>query len=382
MIGKLSSFVERAWRQHHATRFLAENYERRRDAALKIEREFPNGDNAARRIVLLLERDELYGRAFFLEHLGAIAVRGIPSDLREDDIAIVFGYSSLLRHAAALRRSGMRNVLFLEAGYLRSVLLDNSGSVFDQSICFFVDDLGFHFDATVPNRVEEILNSVDYAPHADELRRAAALRRRIVDTSLTKYNDQSVSFQLPPTSRKRVLVVEQSRRDWAVLKSGGTPKSFRTMLEAAMDENPDYDILVKVHPDSIGGKRGGTRKSYYGQLQDGPRLTVIRDKVNPYSLLNQVEKVYVFSSMLGFEAAMMGKEVHVFGMPCYSGWGVTKDRETCVRRTMRRTLDEVVHAIYFSYQRYKNLEGMWCEAEQAVDILLALREQYRSGTHS
>jgi capsular polysaccharide export protein len=300
----------------------------------------------------------------------------MPADIRAGDLAVVFGYSSLLRHAARLRRSAVRDVFFLEAGYLRSVLLDNSGSVYDQAICFFVDDLGFHFDATTPTRIEAMLNDPALKLGDRELERAGAFRRKLVDNRLTKYNDQSDRPALPPKQAKRVLVVEQSRRDWAVLKSGGSARSFSRMLEAALAENPDAEILVKVHPDSIDGKRGGTRKSYHGAMRDGGRVTIVREKINPYALLAEVDEVYVFSSMLGFEAAMMGKTVHVFGTPCYSGWGVTRDRGPSPRRSQHRTLDELVHAIYFSYQKYKNLDGDWCPAEEAADILLSLRERY------
>ena len=86
--------------------------------------------------------------------------------------------------------------------------------------------------------------------------------------------------------------------------------------------------------------------------------------------------MYVFSSMLGFEAALMGKDVHVFGKPCYAGWGFTRDRHAVPRRDRHRSLDELVHFIYFAYQYHKDLEGQWCEPEAAVDILLALRERY------
>jgi len=376
MLSRVGLIFGQAVQQFHARRFLAENHARRKDVPLDLQRELPAKAGNGRRILLLVERDELFGRTFFLDHLGAEIVRGIPSETRVDDIAIVFGYSSLLIHAAALRRSSVRDVLFLEAGYLRSVLLDNSGSVFDQSICFFVDDLGFHFDATMPTRIETLLNDPELNPDGGELERAGAFRRMLVENRLTKYNDQPDAISLPPKRGSRILVVEQSRRDWAVLKSGGSARSFRRMLATAFAENPDSEILVKVHPDSIDGKRGGTRKSYYGALDDSGRVSIIRDKVNPYALLAQVDEVYVFSSMLGFEAAMMGKTVHVFGTPCYSGWGVTRDRAASPRRARRRTLDELVHVIYFSYQKYKNLEGDWCTAEAAADILLALRERH------
>lgn len=377
MIGKALSLYRARRAAHHARRFLAENLTRRRNAPLDIRRLFPAG-GTDRRILLLVERDELHGRAFFLESLGAPIVRGLPPQPRPDDVAICFGYTALERHAADLRRSGIENVLFFEAGFLRGVVLDNSSSVYDQAICFFVDDLGFHFDPAAPTRLEYLLDDPDFNPTLADLERARTLHRRIVETRLTKYNDQSLTASLPEKTSRRVLVVEQARNDWAVLASGGTRRTFDSMLRAALDENPDAEILVKVHPDSLDGKRGGLRRSYFGKLQGDGRVTIIREKVNPFALLETVDRVHVFSSMLGFEASLMGKEVHVFGRPCYAGWGFTSDRQAFPRRIRQRSLDEFVFVMYFAYQQYKNLQGQWCHPEDAVDILLHLRDQFWS----
>lgn len=359
----------------HARRLLAENAARRLHAPLDIEQLFPSG-GTSRRILLLVERDDLYGRAFFLESLGGPIVRGIPAHPRHDDVAICFGYTALERHAARLRATGVRNLLFVEAGFLRSVLLDNSCSIYDQAVCFFVDDLGFHFDPTSPTRLECLLNDPHCNPTPVELERARALRARIVNTRLTKYNDQPMMVPVGPKRSQRVLVVEQARNDWAVLKSGGNRQSFTSILRAAIDENPHSEIIVKMHPDSLDGKRGGLRRSYFGRLLGSRRVTVVREKVNPFALLESIDTVYVFSSMLGFEAALLGKEVHVFGKPCYAGWGFTRDRHLLPRRVRQRSLDEFVYFTYVAYQHYKDLAGQWCSPEDGVEIILALREQY------
>jgi len=374
-------FFRSAFTHYYINKLLRENFHRRKGEPIDIAQMFPDTKSGTRRILLLTERNELFGRAFFMNSLGADMIQHIPDDIRPDDVVVLFGYSSLMQHAIALYRSGIRNILFLEAGFLRSVLIRNTdqpGDQFDQSICFFVDDLGFHFDPTTPSRIEYMLNDPAFTLSPAEINRARALRDKIVSTKLTKYNDQADTITFPRSERKRVLVVEQARGDWAVKRSGGTVRSFDKMLKAAIDENPDCEILVKLHPDSINGRRGGIARSYYGHLKSDGKLTVIRDKVNPFTLIEISDKIYVYSSMLGFEAAMLGKEVHIFGKPCYAGWGVTRDRATLKHRTMRRSLDEVFYAIYFSYQKYKSIDGTWCEAEAAVDFLLNLRERYRN----
>jgi capsular polysaccharide export protein len=90
-----------------------------------------------------------------------------------------------------------------------------------------------------------------------------------------------------------------------------------------------------------------------------------------------VDKVYVCSTQFGFEALMCGKEVHVFGMPFYAGWGLTKDRQTCERRTNIRSLEEIFYIAYIMYSYYVNPEKKCrCEIEEAMDYLLNLREEY------
>ena len=197
MINKALSSYHAFRDARHARLLLKEHEARRRELPLDIERLFPAA-GTDRRILLLVEREELHGRAFFLRSLGAQIVRGLPQQPRPDDVAICFGHTSLERHAAALRRSGVENLLLFEAGFLRSVLLDNSSSVFDQAICFFVDDLGFHFDSTRPTRLERLLNDQHHEPAPADLSRARALRECLVRTRLTKYNDQTLNVPLGP----------------------------------------------------------------------------------------------------------------------------------------------------------------------------------------
>jgi capsular polysaccharide export protein len=75
------------------------------------------------------------------------------------------------------------------------------------------------------------------------------------------------------------------------------------------------------------------------------RTVVLRQAINPLSLIEQMDRIYVVSSIMGFEALLAGKPVSVFGMPWYAGWGATDDRQTtCARRTRQRSVDELFAA--------------------------------------
>ncbi|MGL3605016.1 capsular polysaccharide export protein, LipB/KpsS family [Rhizobium sp. G187] len=366
------------WRGRRSeARFVSQNLERRKADWLHIKRLFPH-PNCDRRLIVLTDQKNLYGRRHFVNSLSRNVTFHIPSDLSEDDVVLVFGYTDFLKNSHRILNSRLRNVFFVEAGFLRSVLMDNSGSDFDTALAFFFDDVGFHYDSRSPSRIEFLLNDPSFSLSLPELERASAIRSLLVANKLTKYNDQSSQFSLPSSGRPRVLVVEQARQDWAVLKSGGGASSFDHMLKTAIDQNPGAEILVKAHPDTLNGKRGGLDKSYYGQLVERDQVRLIVDKVNPFSVLAAVDKVYVFSSMLGFEALLMGKETHVFGEPIYAGWGASVDYRQFPQRRTRRQIDELVYIIYVKYQMYKNLAGEWCEVEDAVAELLRLRNEYWS----
>lgn len=237
------------------------------------------------------------------------------------------------------------------------------------------DTKGFYYDATRPSSVEIMLNDRSLALTDAQKSEARRLIDRIVAEKLTKYNHQPLVA--PPVGRKgvrKVLVVDQSYGDPAIARGWGSDKVFADMLEDAKRENPDADILVKTHPDTMTGRRGG----YYVDVKEEGNVFRVTAPVNPYALMEQVDKVYVCSTQMGFEALMAGKEVHVHGMPFYAGWGLTIDKQRNPRRTNTRTLEEVFYIFYVLYTHWVDFEtGGPCSIDRAMDNLVALRDEYR-----
>lgn len=99
--------------------------------------------------------------------------------------------------------------------------------------------------------------------------------------------------------------------------------------------------------------------------------------INPYSLMEVVDKVYVCSTQMGFEALMAGKEVHVYGMPFCAGWGLTHDAQKKVTRTRMRALEEVFYIFYVLYTHWIDVDsGRPCSIDRAIDNLVRIREEY------
>ena len=310
----------------------------------------------------LVLTNALDGRKEFVESLGFQNIYKVGTD-QPYDYVISVGVGSFDKHRHLAKG---KKTLHIEAGFLRSYLMDRSGSVLDTARCFFVDELGWHFDPFQPSQIENLLNTYEVSPSQQQ--RARDFIDMLVSHKITKYNDQSEFISLP--EGHNVLVIEQAKNDQAVVKGGGDENSFKELLDAAIRENPDSNIIVKIHPDTLNGKRGGLENSYYGTL-DNPRIHLIKEKVNPYTILEQVDKVYVFSSMFGIESLMAGKETHIFGMPCYAGWGLTNDRLQNPKRTRTRTLEELVYIIYFVYTKYID-----DTPEDFVCNLLKIKEMY------
>jgi len=99
--------------------------------------------------------------------------------------------------------------------------------------------------------------------------------------------------------------------------------------------------------------------------------------INPIALLATVDHVYVVTSLLGFEALMLGKRVTCFGAPFYAGWGLTDDRLSLPRRHQRRTLTQLFAAAYILYPRYLDPDtGKRAAIEQVVTHLETQRHHF------
>lgn len=292
--------------------------------------------------------------------------------------AIIWGSASWEPQTETILYAMNQNIPLLkfEDGFLRSAdTYCNKKALkkYTDGISFTFSDTVHYFDATRESRMEKLLNDKTLIITDEQKQRARKCIDRIIETHLTKYNHQPI-FE-PKIGRdgvKKVLVVDQSYGDFSISRGLADENTFKEMLEAAIRENPDADIIVKTHPDTMAGAGG-----YYKGLVQHDNIYTQTEPINPISLIKYVDKVYVCTTQFGFEALMCGKEVHVFGMPFYAGWGLTHDRQKCERRTNTRTLEEMFYIAYIIYSYYVNPDKQCrCEIEEAMDYLLTLRKEY------
>jgi capsular polysaccharide export protein len=289
------------------------------------------------------------------------------------DYVVGWGMKTTGERARRLADRLDRPYLSIEDGFLRSVRPGQQ----EPPISLVIDRTGVHYDARRPSDLETLIaESVDATSKAMLLRACAGiaeLRRH----AISKYND---GHRLSPEqlglgrylARPRVLVVDQTNADCSIEFGLAKADTFSAMLQAALIENPDAEIIVKTHPEVMTNRK----KGYLGHVS-GPRIHTVSEPVNPWSLMEAVDRVYVVTSQLGLEALLAGRQVTCFGAPFYAGWGLTDDRVPIPRRTARPTLEQLFAAVYLKYSRYFSpYDGQEISFEQAIHTLGFLRDRF------
>jgi len=264
------------------------------------------------------------------------------------------------RNARLLASLLRRPCLLLEDGFLRSVAHDGP------LLSLLIDDIGAYYDATRPSRMERTIAAGTTEPQAA---RARALTEAWVTAGLSKYNGAPEYAGALP--ERYVLVADQCFGDLSLGWGRATAASFAAMLQAALTEHPDAQILVKVHPEVLAGRRQGCLTQ---AALSHPRITVIGDACHPLRLIDHADAAYTVTSLIGFEALLRGKPVRCFGMPFYAGWGLTRDALPPPPRRHPARLEDLVHAAFIALPRYVDpATGALCTPEAAIALAATAR---------
>ena len=281
------------------------------------------------------------------------------------DAVVVWGRRGRARLLKAAARRQLP-VLHVEDGFLRSVGL---GADLVDPVSWVVDRQGVYYDATTPSDLETLLATGQWTPA--QRQRAAALRQRLVDEAITKYNLPADPWIRPAGQRRVVLVVGQVESDASIRYGAPGLRTNRALLEAVRAVEPEAYLVYKPHPDVVAGLcRAGAGEDDAAELCDE-----VLTQGSIQQLFTQIDALHVLTSLAGFEGLLRGLDVHCWGLPFYAGWGLTHDRERCGRRQRQLSLDELVHAALIDYPRYVSRDSGWFTTpEQAIDDLVAWRE--------
>mgnify|MGYP000344533820 CR=1 FL=1 len=280
--------------------------------------------------------------------------------------------------ASPQRDPGAVSVWRMEDGFLRS---NGLGSDFTAPGSLVVDTRGIYFDPATPSDLEVLLETHDCTPF--DVKRAAALRQRILASGLSKYNlasrtgsGNTFNYGRGTADRKHVLVVGQVESDESIRRGCAEVRTNAALLQAVRKAHPDAWIVYRPHPDvEIGNRKG---------LVDDFVLQSCADEVDQQidvsASLAACAELHTMTSLAGFEALMRGKSVTTYGAPFYAGWGLTTDHEALARRSRKRTLDELVFLTLIAYPRYIDIaSGEFATAEDTVRIIETAKAAGRQG---
>ena len=304
------------------------------------------------------------------EITGFEPVRWLPPFQRPAFGCVVgWGLKPTSTRARELSIKSDASYIALEDGFIRSI----EPGPDEPPLSLVVDRLGVHYDANSVSELEVLITRSAYNHDRLRLRRAADGVGRIRANRISKFNHAPVLSEMalgldPDRRAGRVLVIDQTRGNSSIAYGCATAASFDRMLAAARLENPGAEIVVKLHPEVVSGRK----KGHLADVVDDADTRVVRENVNPWSLMEAVDKVYVVTSQMGLEGLLAGRDVVCFGAPFYAGWGLTDDRVAIARRAARPSLEQLFAAVYFDYSRYISPET--CREisfEAAVDWLIA-----------
>ena len=272
-----------------------------------------------------------------------------PSD--GEKLSGVLGWGRKSNTSRAVTYAANHGIPFLrlEDGFVRSVGL---GVLKSSPFSVVLDDQGIYYDASGPSRLETILSTHAFSDDPHLLATSREAIAYITRHNISKYNLYADirNDAVADNGRKKVLIVSQTAGDMSLRYGSGEEISNDEMIGSILEDYPDAEIYLKVHPDVLAGKR----KSNIDLHKYAERCRILSENVNPVSLLKTMDVVCTKTSQMGFEALLLGKEVHCFGRPFYAGWGLTEDRLACPRRGRRLTVEELFAGAAILYTHYFN----------------------------
>jgi len=251
-------------------------------------------------------------------------------------------------------------VTFVEDGFIRSIGL---GSNYELPLSLNFDSKTLYFDATKESDLEVILQTYDFKNDKSLMTRAMTIKSKLLRYGISKYNHASqVNLYniYGKKTKKRILVVGQVEDD-ASIKYGCNQKiNNNDLVRIAYHENPDAQIIYKPHPDVL-----FKRRKALSNPKDVENISlVIKDSIPISQALETIDHVYTITSQVGFEALLRDIKVTTIGLPFYAGWGLTDEKQKCLRRTRKLTIDElfagayILYPIYFDSKKRINIEDV------------------------
>ncbi|WP_153074655.1 capsular biosynthesis protein [Paraburkholderia bonniea] len=271
-----------------------------------------------------------------------------------DESAVLWGARSAVGLAEQVP------VVRIEDGFFHSAGL---GSEMSPPYSQVLDSRGMYFDPSCPSDLTMLLNKGVFG--REERARAAALRRLVVHSGVTKYN---LGRRQPgwhaPAGKTIVLVPGQVADDASVRLGSRGISTIEALLEAVRAHRPEAWLVYKPHPDVLSGNRPGL-------IAAQQHVDVVDTEADLLSLIELADEVHTLSSLAGFDALLRGKAVFTYGLPFYAGWGLTRDMLAQPWRERPLSLDMLVAGVLLRYPLYWDWRTQLYTTPEAVVRQLA-----------
>lgn len=234
-----------------------------------------------------------------------------PFITRVNPVIYIWGYKAPDYFIDYIRKQGL-DIFFLEDGFIRSGPDDESGA---PPLSIVMDSQAPYFDTTRPNDLTDLIANFDFDQDGYDEALAQEMLNYYVSHRVSKYNHQPYVDVVPIygiKNKKRILVLGQVPHDDSLKYGGGIGITLLDVVNRAIVENPEAQIIVKPHPMTLDDPSTVTALTELDCL-------ILTQSIHLVDALETVDHVYTITSLGGFEALLRGKKVTVLGRPFYYG---------------------------------------------------------------
>ena len=252
-----------------------------------------------------------------------------PFIQKVNPVIYIWGYKAPQYFIEYVREQNL-DIFFLEDGFIRSSPDDDSSA---PPLSIVMDSQAPYFDTTRPNDLTDLIANFDFEQDNYDEAWAKEMLDYYVSHRVSKYNHQPYVDVAPiygTKNKRRILVLGQVPYDDSLKYGGGEGITLLDVVNKAIKENPNAQIIVKPHPMTLDDL------STINTLAELNCL-VLTQSIHLVDALETIDHVYTITSLGGLEALLRGKKVTVLGRPFYSTWNLKKNL----------TEDSIKHKLFY-----------------------------------
>ncbi|MBI0425840.1 hypothetical protein [Psychrobacter sp. NG27] len=260
-----------------------------------------------------------------------------PFIKRVNPVIYIWGYKAPDYFIEYVREQNL-DIFFLEDGFIRSGPDDDSST---PPLSIVMDSQAPYFDTTRPNDLTDLIANFDFGQDGYNEVLAQEMLDYYVTHRVSKYNHQPYVDIVPIygiKNKKRILVLGQVLYDDSLKYGDGIGITLLDVVNKAIDENPEAQIIVKPHPMTL------DNPDIVSTLTELDCL-ILTQSIHLVDALETVDHVYTITSLGGFEALLRCRRVTVLGRPFY--YDLTNSVTSLDTNDKRR----LIYLCYYLYQK-------------------------------